>query len=40
VKLVLLAALSTCVLTAAALMALAPAVVASRYHPSKLLRSE
>jgi FtsX-like permease family len=40
VKLLLLAALSAGVLAAAALMALAPAVVASRYQPSKLLRSE
>ncbi len=40
VKLLLLAALSAGVLAAAALMALAPAVVVSRYRPSELLRSE
>lgn len=40
VKLLLLAALSAGVLAAAALLALAPAVVASRYQPSKLLRSQ
>jgi hypothetical protein len=40
VKLLLLATLSAGVLAVAALMALAPAMVASRYQPSKLLRSE